>query len=251
MASGWIKLHRCLLDDPVWKQATHPQRSVLIVPLLLANHAENKWTWNGKKYSCVPGQFITSIRGLADRADVTVKATRCAMERLRKLDFWALETAQEGTKITIRNWDKYQSRDDTEGHSEGQGRGTGGAHNKNDKNEKNTSLRKSAGENIKFAEFWKSYPRKKSKVDGQKVWKQVKGDSIFDEIMAGLQQAITSPDWLKEEGKYIPYPATWLRAGGWMDETGITTPKTCGTCSRYRDPCPGKDETCTDYKVAA
>ena len=25
-------------------------------------------------------------------------------------------------------------------------------------------------------------------------------------------------DWLKSDGKYIPHPATWLRAHGWLDE---------------------------------
>jgi len=27
-----------------------------------------------------------------------------------------------------------------------------------------------------------------------------------------------SPEWTKDNGKYIPYPATWLNAKGWEDE---------------------------------
>jgi hypothetical protein len=33
-----------------------------------------------------------------------------------------------------------------------------------------------------------------------------------------MQLAKTSEDWLKENGKYIPYPATWLKGCRWEDE---------------------------------
>ena len=37
-------------------------------------------------------------------------------------------------------------------------------------------------------------------------------------MLAIIERAKKSDDWLKESGKYIPYPATWLNARGWEDE---------------------------------
>jgi hypothetical protein len=41
---------------------------------------------------------------------------------------------------------------------------------------------------------------------------------LFDKIMVTVAQLKISEDWIKENGKYIPYPATWLNAKGWEDE---------------------------------
>ena len=43
-------------------------------------------------------------------------------------------------------------------------------------------------------------------------------EQLLAMIIATIEQAKTSEDWIKESGKYIPYPATWLNAKGWEDE---------------------------------
>ena len=48
-------------------------------------------------------------------------------------------------------------------------------------------------------------------------------------MIATIERATTSEDWLKEGGKYIPYPATWLGARGWEDE--MTAPPLDGVVS--------------------
>lgn len=73
-----------------------------------------------------------------------------------------------------------------------------------------------------FASFWVLYPRKKSKGDAEKVWKAIKPNAELEAaILKGLNRARGSQDWQKDQGQYIPYPATWLRAKGWEDETLI------------------------------
>ena len=70
-----------------------------------------------------------------------------------------------------------------------------------------------------FEQFWQSYPKKKSKDAALKAFKKRNpDDTLFEEIMTGLEKAKQSSDWLKEGGRFIPHPATWLNAGGWMDE---------------------------------
>jgi uncharacterized protein VirK/YbjX len=43
-------------------------------------------------------------------------------------------------------------------------------------------------------------------------------------MIAKIEQAKKSEDWIKEKGKYIQYPATWLEAKGWEDEEPETHP---------------------------
>lgn len=73
-----------------------------------------------------------------------------------------------------------------------------------------------------FAEFWIAYPKKKNKGDAEKAWKAISpGTDLIAKILNALLQAKQSKDWAKESGKYIPYPASWLRAKGWMDEYAV------------------------------
>jgi len=73
-----------------------------------------------------------------------------------------------------------------------------------------------------FAEFWIAYPKKKNKGDAEKAWKAISpGTDLIAKILNALLQAKQSKDWAKESGKYIPYPASWLRAKGWEDEYAV------------------------------
>ena len=70
-----------------------------------------------------------------------------------------------------------------------------------------------------FDLFWEIYPRKKSKGDAVKAWKQT--ESIrppIEELLAAIQAQERGFNWQKDGGQFIPYPASWLRAWGWNDE---------------------------------
>ena len=74
-----------------------------------------------------------------------------------------------------------------------------------------------------FAHFWEAYPKKKSKAAARKAWDQtVKTRPALDDLLAKLIALKKSEEWTKEGGQYIPYPASWLRAGGWDDEVETT-----------------------------
>ncbi len=69
-----------------------------------------------------------------------------------------------------------------------------------------------------FDEFWAQYPKKRSKGQAERAWVKIKPDEqLFKAILDGLERAKKSRDWLKNEGQFIPYPATWLNAKGWED----------------------------------
>ena len=93
-----------------------------------------------------------------------------------------------------------------------------------------------------FNRFWKAYPYKKSKGQAEKAFEKIKPDAeLFDEIIKGLDRAKKSQKWAKDNGEFIPYPATWLNARGWEDEDveigetqGTTMEcKKCGDSGQY------------------
>ena len=72
--------------------------------------------------------------------------------------------------------------------------------------------------NALFQEFWKAYPKKRAKDDAGKAFAKRKPDeTLLKAMLDAIEIQSQSDDWLKEDGKYIPYPATWLNDGRWMD----------------------------------
>lgn len=71
-----------------------------------------------------------------------------------------------------------------------------------------------------FNEFWDFYPKKTGKKAALKAWHKIKlSEELIDKISEALKTQKKSADWIKEKGKYIPYPATWLNGERWNDET--------------------------------
>jgi len=69
-----------------------------------------------------------------------------------------------------------------------------------------------------FESFWAIYPKKVKKKDALKAWLKIKPDEeLLNKISDALKQQKKSADWIKEKGKYIPYPASWLNGERWND----------------------------------
>ena len=69
-----------------------------------------------------------------------------------------------------------------------------------------------------FANFYKAYPKKRAIQDAKKAWVQTKKDRPpTEEIVLAVIAQSKSKEWKKDGGQYVPYPATWLRAGQWAD----------------------------------
>lgn len=69
----------------------------------------------------------------------------------------------------------------------------------------------------RFERFYAAYPRKKSRQTAEKAFAKLNpDDELLDRILASLEQAVKSGEW--SDPQYIPYPASWLNAAGWLDE---------------------------------
>ena len=107
---GWIVLHRKLLNKPIWFESTAEQKVILITLLLMANHAEKEWEWQGQKYVAKPGQFVTSLSKIAEVCGegISFQNVRTALKRFEKYGFLTNESTNKNRLITINNWAFYQ-----------------------------------------------------------------------------------------------------------------------------------------------
>lgn len=73
-----------------------------------------------------------------------------------------------------------------------------------------------------FDEFWSGYPKKTAKEEARKAWSAGKCSESLTEILSAVSTLSESSGWLKDNGKFVPYAATFLRQRRWVDvvETG-------------------------------
>lgn len=75
-----------------------------------------------------------------------------------------------------------------------------------------------------FDEFWKTYPKKVNKVTSLKSWNKIKPEKeLQTKILEAIEKQKRSEQWKRENGRYVPDPATWLNNKRWEDESEIQT----------------------------
>lgn len=143
MNEGWIKLHRKLMRNALWRDCNSNQKVIMITLLLMASHDDNTWMFKGEEYKVQPGQFVTSLQNIADNAGLTINVVRKSLTKLEKYGFCTNKSTNKNRLITIENWAKYQEQNiDRNIEPNKQGTSKEQARNnyqecKNDKNERN------------------------------------------------------------------------------------------------------------------
>lgn len=71
----------------------------------------------------------------------------------------------------------------------------------------------------RFERFWAAYPKKTGKGAAEKSFAKFKpDDALTDRMIHAVEAAKNTPQWQRDGGQYIPYPATWLNQRRWEDE---------------------------------
>lgn len=77
------------------------------------------------------------------------------------------------------------------------------------------------GVSVDFERFWSVYPKKIGKQAALKKWQALKRTYQLpppDQIIGAVEKQKTWDQWQKDEGQFIPNPATWLNQGRWDDQ---------------------------------
>lgn len=112
--SGWIKLHRQIMQSKLWRSLDADGKVILITLLLRAAHRPFIWSVGKKSVSLGVGELFVSVRSFADELGVTVSGLRSTLKQLVKAEFIEVAADNIGTKVKIVNWPVYQSMGETE-----------------------------------------------------------------------------------------------------------------------------------------
>lgn len=212
---GYIKLHRILLDNQISKK---PQYVWLwITLLLLANHKQNKFIWNGETIIVGEGQFMTGRKQLSDKTGISESTVERILKYLENEHQIEQQKTTKFRLITIVNWKRYQqedSRTNNKRTTDGQqadNKRTQTRMNKNVNNEKNDNKHY-----VCFEKFWNIYPKKISKKKAEQCWNKLKpSNALFEKIVKAIETAKKTDQW---ERGFIPHATTYLNQERWNDK---------------------------------
>lgn len=244
---GFIVIHRQIID---WEWYRDTNTFCLFIHLLLmANYEDGRF--EGKVVR--RGQLITSLSSLSKKTGLSIRQTRTALEHLISTGEVTNESCPQYRVISIVNYDKYQDMRQRERQTTDKRPTNDVTNDRQQYNNNNNNINKetninSPSENspptqdIWFSQFWDEYPKKVSKKDAQSAWKSLKvGPELMAKIMDGLRKWITSDQWTRDGGRFIPYPATWLRKRRWEDNIEQPVPSSPA-------PAPVKNVVAQNYE---
>ncbi len=146
---GWIKLHRKILDNPIF--GSEKGLKIWIWCLLRANH-KGECAYIGRNKVCVEtGSFIFGREKASDKLGIAKSTVRDWMKFLEDEGFIDIKPTTKYSIVYIKNWKEYQDTDNKSKTNRKQI-----DTNKNDKNEKKYNSEQSSQVNQVFDVFYNS-----------------------------------------------------------------------------------------------
>ena len=216
MERGYFALWRKFQEHPFWKERRVFSKAEAWIDILWeAQHDEEtrQVVIGMHTLECHYGECLKSNRTWAKRWGWAEARVRRFLNLLVEMNQIHKTNEIQTTRISICNYRHYDPKMTQE-------RRTSDARSTTDKNVKNVKKERTSTQ-IDFDTFWSAYPKKKSKQDALKAWKVAKKSNNMPplpDILKTIEALKKTDQWKKDAGQFIPYPASWIRAGGWEDE---------------------------------
>lgn len=225
---GWIKLHRKLQENPLWRQKRKFSLVEAWIDILLEtryNPAPEIIIIGLHTIECGRGQCVKSLDTWAKRWNWTKTKVHRVLNLLQSLNMISLENVTKSTRITVCNYDFYnplrndnetimkRNRNASETHSEP---------NKNIKKVKkdnNDNIITAPAQfsetiNIPFSDFWNAYDKKA----GNKEKLSRRWDKLSDADRQAIMNYIPLYIRAQPDKKFRKNPETFLNNKSWNDE---------------------------------
>lgn len=217
--AGFVKLNRDLLE---WTWADDIVTfGVYTKFLLLAAWKET--VYHGIKLE--RGELLTNQSEIAQQSGLSRQQVRTVLDRLKATNKITIRREGKNSVITLIGYDceadsnHIDNRTLTTCQPDCNQTTLLKEEYKEDKEPKNAHTREGERFEKSFEQFWSAYPKKTAKQQALKAWQKIKPDDEFvRKILSALEQHKKSAQWLKDNGQYIPYPATWLNGRRWEDD---------------------------------
>lgn len=214
MHRGYVQLWRRSLTSEVWRD---PKLWRLWTYCLLkASHRAHRVIVGRRAVELAPGQFVLTRRNAAADTGLTQAEVRSLLSLAEGLGMISRAPSSRCTVISIVNWGRYQQVPPAK--SPQPAASAPGPR-------PSTSLEEHDPAQLRdFAAFWAAYPRKLGRKAALEAWLAAPRPPL-DELLAALSEQAASAQWRREEGRFIPAPATWLSQARWSDRPGGQAPR--------------------------
>jgi hypothetical protein len=153
------------------------------------------------------------------------KTVRTFLSRLKKEGMIDLQTGQLQTVISVCKYDVFQHGGPASGPANGQAMGQQRA-SKGPEEENIKSIRNNKAPLVSpagFDDWYSVYPKKKQPQSAKRAFAKAIGSGAItlDALMAKTKAFAVATNWAalsKRDRQFVPYPASWLNAGGYHDE---------------------------------
>lgn len=249
--SGWVKIHRSMLDNPVvMKDSDHCMLWMLL--LLNATHKPHDTLFGGKRITLMPGQLITGRKKLARELHVNEHKIDRMLRAFKNEQQIEQQSKPYGSLITIKNWHKYQDIEQQNEQRMSNQRATNEQRvstKQECKNERsiysssyeelgdaNRADRSPSPYDSTFEEIWKLTPKRNGRLDGKKpayaaYRRSIKAGHTPEEIRDGILALAKRYERNPDEAQYIPKGSTIYQQERWADalaDTGKTETEAWG-----------------------
>ena len=223
--NGWIKLHRKIIDNPVFD---NPDLFHLFVYCLIAaNHNPTMIVWNGEEKNMERGSFITGRKSLSEKLKQSESKIYRNLKTLEKLNIITQKSNNRFTLINVVNYCNYQGSEFENEQQTNNQRTTDEQQMNTVKNIRTKELKNKDLKDLKhtcdspplfspdFEEFWKHYPHfNRNKKGAYKNYlATLKGDSrLHKATLEGLLRAAKNyaTEVSGKDKQYVLHASTFL-----------------------------------------
>ena len=210
MERGYVKLWRKSLDDYLWQNINLWR--FFEYCLLKASHKDHKIMVGMQEITLKPGQFVFGRKVASEESGLSEQTIRTCMAKLKNMKKLTIKTTNKFSIISVINWGRYQDEENEINQQTNQQVTNKQPQTRMVKNGKETYT-------VEFERFWGAYPRKVNKKKAFEAWQKLNGESpSVEELLKILEGQKKNKDWVKDGGRFIPHPSTWLNGRRWEDE---------------------------------
>lgn len=210
--NGYIKIHREIIDHWIFQKPEYLRAWVYMI--VRANYKDRDILVGSRVVKLKRGEFITSRENFAEDTKISIQTVRTFWRLLEDEGLIKRKSTSISTKITICEYDTYQSEQPANNQRVTNEQPTNNQRVTTDKKDKKDKNGKEI--NIPFGQFWEVYGKKIARKDSERKWKNLTNkdrERIMDflpRFLAGIR-----------DKQYQPYPTTFLNQRRWEDEDGV------------------------------
>lgn len=207
MSSGWIKIHRTLLE---WEWYDDNNTKILFLHLLLkANHKDKRY--RGKLVK--QGSLLTSREQLSIETNLSVQQVRTSLTRLKSTNEITIISTRQGTEIQVNKYSEYQLTNQPANQQLTNEQPTANQQVTSNKNVKNIKKERNITSAYAFDSFWSAYGKKVGRTVAEAKWNKLKESEREAAMQAVGAYVKSTPDV-----QYRKNAATWINQRCWEDE---------------------------------